>query len=125
MMIQTFEDLCTVMYVLIDELYLHYVAPLDHRPGPCSGFTDSELLTVAVVAELISLDEETAILGYLRRNHPTLFPHLPERSRYNRRRRALGEALNTIRRHVVGWLLALLPRMSGRCVCWIVCRCRW
>ena len=109
MMIQTFEDLCTVMYVLVDELFQRYVAPLDQRPGPPSVFTDSEVITVAVVAELISLDEETAVLGYLRRNHPALFPQLPDRSRYNRRRRALGEALNTIRRHVVGWLLALLP----------------
>ncbi len=109
MMIQTFEDLCTVAYVLVDEIFHRHVAPLDHRPGPRSVFTDSELLTVAVVAELISLDEETAMLGYLRRNHPTLFPTLPDRSRYNRRRRALSEALNTIRRQVVGWLLALLP----------------
>ena len=109
MMIQTFEDVCTVMYVLIDELVHHSVTPLDHRPGPRSVFTDSEVITVAVVAELISLDEETAMLGYLRRNHPTLFPQLPDRSRYNRRRRALGEAINTIRRQVLGWLLALLP----------------
>ncbi len=116
MMIQTFEDLCTVMYVLVDELFQRYVAPVDHRPGPHAVFTDSELITVAVVAELISLDEETAMLGYLRRNHPTLFPQLPDRSRYNRRRRALGEALNTIRRHVVGWLLALLP-LDERPVC--------
>ncbi len=109
MMIQTFEDLCTVVYVLVDEVFQCHIAPLDHRPGPRSTFSDSEVLTVAIVAELISLDEELAMLGYLRRNHPTLFPQLPERSRYNRRRRALGEALNTTRRQVLGWLLTLLP----------------
>ncbi len=109
MMIQTFEDLCTVVYVLVDEVFQCHIAPLDHRPGPRSTFSDSEVLTVAIVAELISLDEERAMLGYLRRNHPTLFPQLPERSRYNRRRRALGEALNTTRRQVLGWLLTLLP----------------
>jgi hypothetical protein len=109
MMIQTFEDLCTVMYVLVDEIFLQHVAPLDHRPGPRATFTDSELLTVTIVGELISLDEETTLLSYLRRNHPTLFPLLPDRSRYNRRRRALSEALNTIRRHVLDRLLALLP----------------
>src|SRR5918997_3376690 len=109
MMIQTFEDLGTVMYVLVDELFQLYIAPYDHRPGPRSTFSDSELLTVALLAELISLDEETTMLAYLRRNHPTLFPLLPERSRYNRRRRALSEALNTVRRHVLARLLALLP----------------
>ena len=108
-MIHTFEELCTVMYVLVDELYQVHVQPHDHRPGPRADFTESELLTVALVAEVIGLDEETAILGYLRRNHSRLFPLLPERTRSNRRRRALGEALNTLRRQVQGWLLALLP----------------
>ena len=108
-MIHTFEDLCTVVYVLVDELYQVHVQPHDHRPGPRAAFTESELLTVALVAELIGLDEETAILGYLRRNHARLFPLLPERTRYNRRRRALGEALNTLRRQVLGWVLALVP----------------
>ena len=109
MMIQTFVDLCTVVFVLVDELFQVSIAPFDQRPGPRSTFTDSELLTVALLAELLSLDEETTMLAYLRRNHPTLFPRLPERSRYNRRRRALGEALNTIRRQVLARLLALLP----------------
>jgi Transposase DDE domain len=108
-MIHTFEDLCTTVYVLLDELYQAHVQPFDHRPGPRAAFTESELLTITVVAELIGLDEETAILGYLRRNHASLFPLLPDRSRYNRRRRALGEALNRIRRQVLSWLLTLLP----------------
>lgn len=107
-MIHTFVDLCTAVYVLVDDLYQAHVQPLDQRPGPRADCTDSEVLTIALVAELIGLDEETAMLGYLRRNHATLFPLLPERSRYNRRRRALGEALNLIRRHVLGWLLRLL-----------------
>ena len=81
MMIQTFVDLCTVVYVLVDEVVQVYIAPVDHRPGPRSTFTDSEVLTVAILAELISLDEETAMLGYLRRKHPTRFPQLPDRSR--------------------------------------------
>jgi hypothetical protein len=91
-MIHTFEDLCTVVYVLVDELYQVHVHPHDHRPGPRADFTESELLTVALVAAVIGLDEETAILGYLRRDHAALFPCLPDRTRYNRRRRALGEA---------------------------------
>jgi hypothetical protein len=108
-MIHTFEDLCTVVYVIVDDLYQVHVQPHDYRPGPRADFTERELLTVALVAELIGLDEETAILGYLRRNHARLFPLLPDRTRYNRRRRALGEAFNTLRRQIRGWLLALLP----------------
>jgi hypothetical protein len=96
-MIGNFVDLCTYVYVVTDAVYQEQVAPYDTRPGPRSGFTDSELLTVSVVAELVGLDAETRCLAYLRRNHPTLFPHLPERSRYNRRRRQLAEATNRLR----------------------------
>ncbi len=108
-MIQTFEDLCTYVYVTVDELFQTYVQPHDHRPGPRSTFSDSEVITLTLVAELVRLDDETVFLDYVARNHRALFPLLPDRSRYNRRRRALGEAVNTIRRHLLGFLLTLLP----------------
>jgi hypothetical protein len=108
-MIQTFEDLCIHVYVTVDELVQAYVQPHDHRPGPRSQFSDSEVITLTLVAELVSLDDETVFLAYVARNHRALFPLLPDRSRYNRRRRALSEAVNTIRRHILGRLLALLP----------------
>lgn len=101
-------DLCTYVYVVTDEAYQRAVAPYDARPGPRSGFTDSELLTVRIVAELVGLDAETRCLAYLRRNHPALFPRLPARSRYNRRRRQLAEATNRLRGAVMGrlwWVL--------------------
>jgi hypothetical protein len=108
-MIQTFEDLCTYAYVIVDELFQVSVLPYDHRPGPRSTFTDSELITLTLVAELVGLDDETVFLDYVARNHLALFPLLPDPSRYNRRRRALGEATNTIRRQLLGFLLTLLP----------------
>jgi transposase len=106
-MIENFVDLCTYVYVVTDEAYQRVVAPYDTRPGPRSGFTDSELLTVSIVAELVGLDAETRCLAYLRRNHPGLFPLLPERSRYNRRRRGLAEATNRLRGAVMErlWLV--------------------
>jgi len=108
-MIQTFEDLCTYAYVTVDELFQSSVLPRDHRPGPRSTFSDSEVITLTLVAEIVGLDDETVFLDYVARNHRALFPFLPDRSRYNRRRRALGEATNTIRRQLLGFLLALLP----------------
>ena len=107
-MIQTFEDLCTYVYVTVDEVFQTYVQPHDQRPGPRSPFTDSEVITLTLVAELVSLDDETVFLDDVARNHRALFPLLPDRSRYNRRRRALSEAVNTIRRQILNWLLALL-----------------
>lgn len=107
-MIGDFVDLCTYVYAVTDEVYRTVVAPYDTRPGPRSGFTDSELLTVSIVAELVGLDAETRCLAYLRRNHPTLFPLLPERSRYNRRRRQLAEATNRVRGTVMERLWRVL-----------------
>lgn len=100
-MIHTFADLCTYAYVIVDELYHALAAPHDRRPGPRSQFSDSEVITLTLVAELLGLDEESAFLRYLARNHPTLFPRLPERSRYNRRRRQLIEVSNRIRAGVM------------------------
>jgi hypothetical protein len=106
-MIVDFADLCTAVYVVVDERYQVVVAPYDRRPGPCSDFSDSEVIALALVAELVELDEEQKFLCYVRRNHLALFPRLPERSRYNRRRRALTEATNRIRG-------ALMQRVLGR-----------
>lgn len=111
-MIGDFVDLCTYVYVVTDEVYQWAVAPYDTRPGPQSGFTDSELLTVSIVAELVGLDAETRCLAYLRRNHPALFPLLPERSRYNRRRQ-LAEVTNRIRGAIMERLWRVLDE-EGR-----------
>lgn len=115
-MIEDFVDLCTYVYVATDEAYQRVVAPYDTRPGPRSGFSDSELLTVSIVAELVGLDAETRCLAYLRRNHPALFPLLPDRSRYNRRRRQLAEPTNRIRGAVMERLWQVLEE-EGRDLC--------
>ena len=57
-MIQDFPDLCTYVYGLVDEPYQVLVAPHDHRPGPRAEFSDSEVITLTVVAELLGLDED-------------------------------------------------------------------
>jgi hypothetical protein len=95
-MIADFAELCTYIYVLVDELYQRVAAPYDQRPGPRSAFSDSELITLTLAAELVGLDAETRFLAYVRRNHRALFPLLPERSRYNRRRQ-LVEVTNRLR----------------------------
>lgn len=116
-MIATFADLCTYVYVLVDDLYRVVVAPHDHRPGPRSAFSDSEVITLTLVAELLSLDKETRFLAYVARNHRPLFPLLPERSRYNRRRRQLTEATNRVRGVLLRLALAqLAPEERELCV---------
>jgi hypothetical protein len=107
-MITNFADLCTYLYVLTDEAYQEVAAPYDTRPGPAAVFSDSELITLTLAAELVGIAAETRFLAYVRRNHRALFPLLPERSRYNRRRRQLIEVTNRIRSAIMArlwWVL--------------------
>ncbi len=107
-MLENFTDRCTYVYVATDAIDREAVAPYDTRPGPRSGFTASELLAVSLVAELVGLDAEPRCPAYPRRNHPTLFPRLPERSRYNRRRRHLAEVTNRLRGAIMARLWRVL-----------------
>ncbi len=95
-MIAQFEDYCLWMYVVVDELWPR-VAPLCRRPGPSPACSDSELVTMVLVGESRGWDEETELVAAWRARRD-LFPQVPERSRFNRRRRALAPAINALRR---------------------------
>jgi len=95
-MITEFEDFCLWMYVVVDELWPK-VAPLCQRPGPAPECSDSELVTMVLVGESRGWDEETDLVRAWRARRD-LFPVVPERSRFNRRRRALAPAINALRR---------------------------
>src|SRR4051812_37486290 len=108
-MLHTFAELCTYVHVLVDALDQLVAAPCDHRPGPRSAFSDSEVIALTLVAELVEMAEAAAFLAAVRRNHLALCPRLPARSRYHRRRRQLVEVANRIR--------GALPRLAlGRLV---------
>lgn len=115
-MIADFADLCTYLYVLTDEAYQEVAAPYDTRPGPDAAFSDSELITLTLAAELVGIAAETRFLAYVRRNHRALFPLLPERSRYNRRRRHLIEVTNRIRSAIMARLWRVLEA-EGQDLC--------
>lgn len=102
-MITDFDDFVTWMFVIIDDLW-PAIAPLYRRPGPDpSSCSDSELITVAIVSECRTWDRETqAMQEWAAYRH--LFPRLPERSRFNRRRRNLMGAINQIRQLVLTML---------------------
>lgn len=98
-MIADFEDFCLYMYVLVDDLWTR----LGHRyrrPGPAPACSDSELITMVLVGECRGWDEETDLVAAWQ-DYRALFPVLPERSRFNRRRRALMHAINDLRRAVL------------------------
>lgn len=98
-MITDFRDFCTWMYVVIDDCWQR-IAPLLKRPGPQPQCSDSELITMAIVAEWCGWDQETDAI-HRWHEYLDLFPNPPERRRFNRRRRALAQGINLIRRIVL------------------------
>jgi hypothetical protein len=94
--VSNFEDFCLWTYVLVDEVWLQ-IAPHCRRPGPAPTCSDPELVTMALVGECQGWDEETVLVSQWHA-HRDLFPHQPERSRFNRRRRQLAGAINQVRR---------------------------
>jgi hypothetical protein len=102
-MIDDFDDFCTHMYVIVDDIW-QQIAHLFRRPGPAPECSDSELITMVLVGECRGWDVETEMLS-LWQEHRYLFPTIPSQSRFNRRRRNLCQAFNVIRRAV----LQLMP----------------
>ncbi len=69
-----------------------------HRPGPKPTCSDSELMAMALIAQCRGFDKQTELIPWW--NEPqmrALFPNVPERSRFNRRHRALARPINLIR----------------------------
>lgn len=103
MMITDFEDFCLWMYVMIDELWQQLPPTYKRHSGPAPRCSESELLTLALVGECRGWTTETTLLSQWA-EYAQLFPVLPERSRFNRRRRHLQHALNAIRQAVLAVL---------------------
>jgi hypothetical protein len=108
MIVADFADFCLVVYMLVDDLYRSLPARVKPRSSSdvCS---DSELLTMALVGECLGWDEESVAISRWH-EHRDLFPHIPHRTRFNRRRRALTDALLLIRQRLLGALDYALDR---------------
>ncbi len=91
------------MYVVVDALWRGLPPAYKRGSGPAPACSESALLTLALVGECRGWTTEAALLSQWAA-YPRLFPRLPERSRFNRRRRQLRHALNAIRQAVLAVL---------------------
>jgi hypothetical protein len=101
-MITDFTDFCLYVYVIVDDI-VQELSPLLRRPGPAPVFSDSELLALCIIGECKGWDVETELLSNME-GYRYLFPHLPEQSRFNRRRRNLMYIMNAIRQVLLSQL---------------------
>ena len=96
------KNFVTVAYVIIGDSY-HEVTPT-HIKNRCnintSKMSDSELITLSIVAELLTIDSENAWFGFYNKNMRDLFPRLCSSSRFNRTRRNLHAVTEEIRKKI-------------------------
>ena len=67
------------------------------RPGPAPSLSDSEVVTLAIYQELIGEPREDHFFRLYQEQLRSYFPGLNERSRYNRRKRALWSVILAVR----------------------------
>ena len=82
----------------------HFPNAEDRRPGRNPVCPDSDILAIAWLLEYIGADSEHSGYKRLKAELQTIFPCLPERSRFNRRRRNLSTASEVLRRALVSSL---------------------
>ena len=87
---------------MIDDVW-QQLAPLFVHPGPAPVCSDSELITMAIVGQCRGWNLETDLVSQWHERRD-LFPTVPERSRFNRRRRNLMHAINCVRQVVLRML---------------------
>ena len=82
----------------------HFPNAEARRPGPNPDCPDADILTVAWRLEYIGADSENAGYRRIKAELKSVFPSLPERSRFNRRRRSLAPASEVIRKALASYL---------------------
>lgn len=97
--IEDLKDLVTAVYIIIDDIYQE-VTPTyikNRRNIKDSIMSDSEIITIGIVGELLTIDSERAWFNFCRRNLRDLFPMFCDRTRFNRTRRSLQAVIERIR----------------------------
>jgi hypothetical protein len=97
------EEVLTVVYVLVDDIYKKlFVSSKFFRRSPNHepAFTDAEIITLAIVAELASYESDRAWWNFIHKNFRPLFPQLCDRTRYGRRLKRLRSGLELVRQHL-------------------------
>ena len=100
--VENLTDLFTIIYTIVDDIY-NNIIPItirNRRNIKDSKLSDSEIITINIVGELLTIDSKKAFFGLLRREYKVLFPKLGDRTRFNRTKRNLHAVIREIREHI-------------------------
>lgn len=94
-----------VVQKIMKTLYeTHFPDAENRRPGRNPDCPDADILSIGWLLEYIGADSEHSGYRRLKVELKTIFPSLPERSRFNRRRRNLSTASEVIRQALTDFL---------------------
>ena len=86
--------------LFVDDWYQAHAAGWRRgQAGAKPLYSDSEVITLLLLMDFLPFPEETQFLGFVRANHPSLFPQLLSQSQFNRRARRLWPWVEALRRH--------------------------
>ena len=100
--LENLTDLFTNIFVIIDDVY-NEIIPIgirNRRNIKDSKLSDSEIITISIVGELLTIDSEKSFFSLLKREYKELFPRLGDRTRFNRTKRNLHLVISKIRGYI-------------------------
>lgn len=100
--IENLKDFIIVAYVIIDNCCpkitpIHIAKRCNIKDSILSG---SEIITISIVGELLTINSENALFNFCKKNMKDLFPKFCDRSRFNRTRRNLHAVIEEIRKEL-------------------------
>lgn len=104
--IEDLKDFVTVAFVIIDDIYQE-ITPThikERRNINDAILTDSEIITISIVGELLTIDSENAWFNFVKKNLLDLFPKMCHRTRFNRTKRNLYSIIDEIRKSIGSFL---------------------
>jgi len=94
------DTFLTALYVIVDDICNSPLAgpgaPLPGTPGPDAQLSTSEIVTLAMFAQMRRFSSERDFYRFADRHLRSAFPGLPDRTRYNRLARAAGDHLSSV-----------------------------
>lgn len=100
--VENLTDLFTTIFVIVDDIY-NEIIPIsitNRRNIKDSKLCDSEIITISIIGELLTIDSEKSFFSFLKREYKDLFPKLGDRTRFNRTKRNLHWTISKIREYL-------------------------
>lgn len=105
-LINDLKDFVTVTFVIIDDFYQKVTSThiKNRRNIDKAIMSDSEIITLSIVGELLTIDSEKAWFGFCTKNLKDLFPKFCTRTRFHRTRKSLFKVVDEIRKEITKFL---------------------